>query len=493
MKNRHKRAAALALSLILAFLMTGCGRIFDTVTPSDGFSYVTLPKPEGENSIAPAGDEKNTEISRPGIFYAAPDGSILSGTRVIYTTAQEDVSRRLAEEVLKTPTTGAIPVAPKDTRVIYTESAADHAAVCIQPSEALSENEKLLLISALTKTIFRNTSVTGVSLLLCDRAVTLGALPAGVVTKSTDLTAIMNEPAAAQDGAYTRTAALYLPSKDRLHVQPLSENISVSSNDPARSLLTALSRNLSDASANRLNLNPETAFEKASDYTSASDGSRVLNLYLTESAFSSLASAQHSFDQAIASITLTLTTFLPQTDGVSIHFPSGMVTEAGTGTFGHISAPDGILRRSHFSHLIGTPVTVYYANEAGTLSPETRVCPVSDAMSVRTRIGYLLEEPHSPENRKALPAGIRQTDFIGIRVSDGVAHINLSGELYRSCQAFTEEEEKLFIYSIVNTVSELDSVTGVRFYVEDETVSVLTQYIHLETVLIKNPGLVSEG
>ena len=55
-------------------------------------------------------------------------------------------------------------------------------------------------------------------------------------------------------------------------------------------------------------------------------------------------------------------------------------------------------------------------------------------------------------------------------------------------QSFSQSEEELFVFGLINTLSELRGVSGLRLYFEGVTGSVLTHKIYLEGVILKNPG-----
>ncbi|MBQ3169248.1 MAG: GerMN domain-containing protein, partial [Clostridia bacterium] len=74
-------------------------------------------------------------------------------------------------------------------------------------------------------------------------------------------------------------------------------------------------------------------------------------------------------------------------------------------------------------------------------------------------------------------------------VSGSIASVNLSSEAYRLAQELTKEEEKMFVYSIVNTLTEIDGINGVRIYIDGRETDTLAGNIWLRGVLLPNPGL----
>ena len=91
-----------------------------------------------------------------------------------------------------------------------------------------------------------------------------------------------------------------------------------------------------------------------------------------------------------------------------------------------------------------------------------------------------------------LPLGqsIYPEDLLGVKVSDGIAQINLSASFYRACQSLGERDEHNLVYAMVNTLCELEEIRAVRFYVEGQAADTLGRSIYLKSPLLPNPGIV---
>ena len=95
-----------------------------------------------------------------------------------------------------------------------------------------------------------------------------------------------------------------------------------------------------------------------------------------------------------------------------------------------------------------------------------------------------------PGLHSVFPEGIAQEDILGVSVENRTAVVNLSGRFYSRCQSLTTQQERLLIYAMVNTLSELEHVGAVSFLVEGEQIESLSQNIYLRTALMPDPGLV---
>ena len=112
------------------------------------------------------------------------------------------------------------------------------------------------------------------------------------------------------------------------------------------------------------------------------------------------------------------------------------------------------------------------------------------ALSPRSLLKGLIECADGSALRFPIPDGIQPFDILGVFVSDGVARVNLSGTFYRCCQILNAREERSLVYSMVNTLCQLEGIQGVRFYVEGRAAETLAGGIYLKSVLLPNPGIV---
>ena len=112
------------------------------------------------------------------------------------------------------------------------------------------------------------------------------------------------------------------------------------------------------------------------------------------------------------------------------------------------------------------------------------------AQSPLSLLYALLDDILSCENSAQIfPTGVYYDDILGISVEDGIAKVNLSANFYRQSQALDAAGERGVIYAIVNTLCELDGISGVRFYIEGISSKTLSGSIYLKGVLLPNPGL----
>ena len=137
---------------------------------------------------------------------------------------------------------------------------------------------------------------------------------------------------------------------------------------------------------------------------------------------------------------------------------------------------------------VETTLTLYFANEDGTgLVKETRKVHYSSNISMEKLImEQLIEGPKSSLLVGTIPTG---TTLISVTQVDGVCYVNLS-ESFRTQNAPVPEE--LILFSIVNSLSELQGVTKVQLAVNGSTEGYVKFKYDLAKMYEKNTALVED-
>ncbi len=114
---------------------------------------------------------------------------------------------------------------------------------------------------------------------------------------------------------------------------------------------------------------------------------------------------------------------------------------------------------------VETSLTLYFANKDGTkLVKETRNVHYSTNISMEKLImEQLIEGPKKSNSMSTVPSG---TKLITVSVVDGVCYVNLS-DSFKNQNA--EVNEEIVLYSIVNSLTELQSVSKVQISVNGST------------------------
>ena len=106
-------------------------------------------------------------------------------------------------------------------------------------------------------------------------------------------------------------------------------------------------------------------------------------------------------------------------------------------------------------------VTLYYMNkETKELTPEGKMIDVKKLLTdpYETLINLLIEQPKNEKLQSAIPNG---TKVLGAELKGDVVYLDLSNEFIEN----NSVEEKTIINAIVNTLTELNEVNGVKILI----------------------------
>ena len=137
---------------------------------------------------------------------------------------------------------------------------------------------------------------------------------------------------------------------------------------------------------------------------------------------------------------------------------------------------------------VETVLTLYFANADGTgLIKETRKVHHSSNVSLEKLVmEQLIEGPKSSALVSTIPSG---TTLISVSQVEGVCYVNL-GESFRTQSAAVSEE--MTLYSIVNSLTELQGVTKVQLVINGSTEGFVKYNFELAKMYERNMELVIE-
>lgn len=141
---------------------------------------------------------------------------------------------------------------------------------------------------------------------------------------------------------------------------------------------------------------------------------------------------------------------------------------------------------------LGEEIVLYFpGKDLKHLECFRHVVRAGRAQALNTYIEELAAGPLASEAVLALacfPADMGLEGMLGIEMRGNVALVNFSAEMLYSLEGFREEELNLFLYSIVNTLCEVEAVHAVQFCFEGEIIDELGRF-SLAMPLLPNIGL----
>ena len=112
-------------------------------------------------------------------------------------------------------------------------------------------------------------------------------------------------------------------------------------------------------------------------------------------------------------------------------------------------------------------VTLYYMNkETKELTPEGKMIDVKKLLAdpYETLINLLIEQPKNEKLQSAIPNG---TKVLGAELKGDVVYLDLSNEFIENHEG-GEKAEQTTIKAIVNTLTELNEVSGVKILINGQ-------------------------
>lgn len=192
-------------------------------------------------------------------------------------------------------------------------------------------------------------------------------------------------------------------------------------------------------------------------------------------------------EMLLSSICYTLTSFIPELNGIVVYIGGDLVTNLeGIGW----SAANGLLRREDVSAFAADTCTVYFPNAEGTKLVATQR-PIAQRQRTQPRafLRELMVAPTDSRLSAALPEGITDADILGLQILGDTALVNLSTNFAQACEGMDATQERNMIYAMVNTLTELDGVSRVRFYVNGKQES-LAGHLFIEGEFLRNTGII---
>lgn len=477
--------------LALAILLSGCTRMPTT----DADQEYPLPTPSDAPVEQILGEQIQRESESVTFHYVSGDGTSFSTIKRFMTPARDE---NFCETVLRALLFGSsvasqLTFIPSETELKSVESACGIVNVNLS-ADALgiaSETDTLMMLSCIANTLLSLEDIQGVNILIGGRPVALAGLPVGVRTEPfasitsayAQMTAENGYFLTQETGTIARDATLYFPAANGDWLVPETRRIEFDSTDYASALIRALRSGAQTRVAtiapmpenvDLLINNPKTEISRS--------GERVLVLEFSSGILEYLAMTELPEWKAIASIVLTVASFVPDIDAVRITLDGETITSCQMGD-ATLNFPDGLIHRADFASRIGGSFDVYLPHADGSLEKTAGALSMQRAHSPRDVLAemFALSERNGDS---ALPAGACENDILGVSVANGVCTVNFSADFYRRALLMNAEEERGCVYAIVNTLCAMKEISGVRILVEGVAVESFGGEIYLKALLL---------
>lgn len=182
-----------------------------------------------------------------------------------------------------------------------------------------------------------------------------------------------------------------------------------------------------------------------------------------------------------AALTKTLTQ-IEGIDYLSIYCAEQPIVDGAGNPVGMLSASDFVDSIRDVNSFEKTELTLYFANEAGDKLVEEKreVMRNTNTSLEKLIVEQLIEGPAESGTYATLPKDLK---LLNISVNESMCSINLDGTFLNST---LEVREYIPIYSIVNSLSELSTVSRVQIRINGSQDAVFRDQIPLNTVFERN-------
>lgn len=492
--RRNKYLSLPALLLALCLCLSACTSGHEAAVEN---ADILLPEPVSLETEQILG-LKDSEGVREVTLHYAGENSLSLGTMVRSLALRENES--LIQASLRELMSSAALSGTVEAELLGVEAGSGVVTVnlSIEAGVNRTEQDYLLLCASIANTLLELEEVQAVNVLTGGRSDPLCNLPLGVFTSIEDNIAAMYAQTQSEaerfladaETGIDRNALLYFPAAGNRYLLPEVRQLHLTELDYASAILEALSdgplmRSCSFAPVPR-NMD---LLEGTPQLQVTEQGERILELNFTGALSNYLDFAGLESWQLYGSLVLSLCSFLPETDAVRICIDGAPVVSCEIGGLS-LQFEDGLMRRSDYAHMIGGSAKLYFANEQeGLVCAETPMSR-SASRSPLQLLQQLVAAAAPEELASVFPEGIHAGDILGVSIDGKTAKVNLSANFYARCQGLNARQERLMLYAMVNTLTQLNGIGAVVFLVEGAQMEFLAQDIYLKTPLLPDPGLI---
>ncbi|MCQ2749305.1 MAG: GerMN domain-containing protein [Clostridia bacterium] len=133
--------------------------------------------------------------------------------------------------------------------------------------------------------------------------------------------------------------------------------------------------------------------------------------------------------------------------------------------------------------------SLYFANEKGTLTREERTLEVqTSTLLAKALIEELMAGPMNENLMPTIPKGTRIRQ---LEIKEGICYVDFNKN-FQSKHSGGENEERLTIYSLVNTLTELTDIEKVQFLIDGEKVEDYQGYIDFSQTFSRDESIISQ-
>ena len=154
------------------------------------------------------------------------------------------------------------------------------------------------------------------------------------------------------------------------------------------------------------------------------------------------------------------------------------------------------MKRSQFSIFLLSGATLYFARD-NTLVQVFRAVPWYEAPNAHYLLCQLMKGPDFYDAganglKAVMPPSCGEGDILGTSYAEnGVAAVNFTARFQTLCKDMTAAEERLMVYAMVNTLTELENIHEVCFFVDSKQPDHFASVISLPGTFLRNVDIIA--
>ena len=150
--------------------------------------------------------------------------------------------------------------------------------------------------------------------------------------------------------------------------------------------------------------------------------------------------------------------------------------------------------KKHFAKNVGAEMSLYFANEDGmTLKKFSKTVPQDEIGLPEFVVEELIAGIENADEENiydVFPQSITGSDVNYVYIANDIVVVNWASSILPKIKDLSLNKERLLVYSVVNSLTNLKGITKVQFLVDGERTSEFGSNIDIRDPLLKNVGLV---
>ena len=460
----------LIVLIVCIFLLTSCTSVF-TENDADEYEYQTFEK---QNINLQQDNQKTVSL----YFLSHEYDRLVAETRVIEIEYGKNYSQQIITELLNGPEDTSLRPIISDCTLDKVESLYNVENVYISSSVEHMESTYYTFALAAANALYNFSGKAYVNLYVNGKPLSYEGNPVGCVSYNQGIVADENSALIQKNISKSYNAALYFLDESGEFLVPEIRNIDFKTEDYAKTIVDELLNGPQTMYYCKQSVNESLSVVGDTAVRENEDGTRILVINLNKSL--NLLSSQDK-KTSVGAIVYSVLGFMPNIDGIKF-------------TANGKDFEENIYTKNDFADMLGNEITLYFANEAGiVLSGVNRTVLQSRAGLPQTILEELIKGPQKGEGDNLVavfPEGVDEYDINQVYIAGDIAVVNFSSGILSRTQEMTEEQEKIMIYSVVDSLTNLQGIKSVQFLIDGNVTDNLCGYIDISDPILKNPGII---